>query len=215
LELGELDAGLEVPAPRAHGRFAIAVVAWLAAMAVGFGLLWQYAATPGGAAPAPERWPDATPLLRAQDRATLLMFAHPECACTRASLAELARVMTRAGDRVAARVVFVQPEGAPASWAESGLVARAREIQGVEVDWDPGGREAERFGAVTSGDVFLYAADGALLFRGGITARRGHEGENASEARLLDALARSAPSDPGAVFGCGLEDEDPIREGGP
>jgi hypothetical protein len=33
------------------------------------------------------------------------MFAHPQCACTRASLTELERIMMRAGDRIAAHVL--------------------------------------------------------------------------------------------------------------
>ena len=56
----------------------IAAAAWLAAVAGGFAFLWRYKSTPApGGALAPERWPAASAVARAPDRATLLLFAHP------------------------------------------------------------------------------------------------------------------------------------------
>jgi hypothetical protein len=74
------------------------------------------------------------------------------------------------------------------------------------------GRESRRFGAATSGQTLLYAADGRLLFNGGITESRGHSGDNAGRSAILSLVLglTSAPtgqplSTP--VYGCPLFDE--------
>ena len=102
--------------------------------------------------------------------------------------------------------------GSPASWASSSSLnwALASSIPGVEVREDVDGVEAARFGAETSGEVVLYSPRGRLLFRGGITGVRGHEGDNLGLQRLIAALS-SASSPPAAVaesqvFGCALKD---------
>ena len=52
--------------------------------------MWS-ASRPGGDPEAPARWPEASALVRNADGPTLVLFAHPKCPCTDASLAELAR----------------------------------------------------------------------------------------------------------------------------
>ena len=70
---------------------------------------------------------------------------------------------------------------------------------------------ARRYGAATSGYAVLYAPDGRLAFAGGITAGRGHEGDNAGEDAILDAInsgpAGGCPTRM-PVFGCALFDDD-------
>lgn len=141
----------------------------------------------------------------------LVMVAHTKCACTRASLSELERVMARAGTRAEAVVVFVGPRET-ARTDVLDLRATARAIPGVRVVEDE--HEARVFAAATSGQVMLYDERGALLFQGGLTASRGHEGESAGGAFVRRFLTRApvtttgAPSTPGAsdVFGCALFD---------
>jgi hypothetical protein len=58
--------------------------------------LWNYESTPGVAAATPGRWPADSRIKPDADRATLVMLAHPHCPCTRASIGELARLMTQA-----------------------------------------------------------------------------------------------------------------------
>lgn len=53
---------------------------------------------------------------------------------------------------------------------------------------DRDGAELSRFGFRTSGDTRLYAPDGALVFHGGITASRGHEGDNPGQSAVLAAV---------------------------
>jgi hypothetical protein len=52
--------------------------------------------------------------------------------------------------------------------------------------------------------VVLYNAAGALLFSGGITAARGHEGDNAGREMVLAHLAANDAGRRAPVFGCPL-----------
>ncbi|HXT23008.1 MAG TPA: RedB protein [Thermoanaerobaculia bacterium] len=197
----------------AAARWLIAGSLWLLAVAGGFGVLLRYASTPAPQDDAPPgQWPAATALTRSDDRSQLLLFAHPHCPCTRASVAELARLMGRFHDRLDARVLVVQPPGAGDGWADSALRERASAIPGVRVSIDGDGVEARRFGAIASGTVLVYDASGRLLFHGGITASRGHEGQSFGQQRIASLLTTGkADSDQAPVFGCVLFDGETSR----
>jgi hypothetical protein len=189
------------------GRFFVGfvVLVWMAAAAAGTATLWRYAMAPGAAGSAPERWPEASRLPRPADQAVLVMLAHPHCPCSRASVHELSRLMTRAQGKLTAHVLLVLPQGVGESWAQSDLRASAEAIPGVSVRLDPAGAEAQRFGALTSGQAVLYDRDGVLRFSGGITAGRGHQGDNAGRSAILAALEDPGLARAGApVFGCAL-----------
>lgn len=161
----------------------------------------------GAQAEAPALWPDGSTAERATGRSTLLLFAHPRCPCTRATLRELERIVARAGDRLLAQVLFCLPDGAPPGWEHGDLWEQAERLPGVRVARDPGAREARRFGAATSGDAVLYDAEGRLRYHGGITGSRGHEGDNAGRAAVLDhVLEGRADACEGPAFGCPLLD---------
>jgi hypothetical protein len=178
---------------------------WLVATASGMSLMWDYEYSPGDPATAPARWPAASRLERSPDRATLVLMAHPHCPCTRASVRELEHVMARLEGRVTAHVLVVRPPDAPDGWEQTDLWRSAADIPGVDVVRDDDGVEMGRFGALTSGQVVLYDPSGRLLFAGGITASRGHEGDNVGRDAIValvtgtDAAPRATP-----VFGCAL-----------
>jgi hypothetical protein len=178
---------------------------WLLMICVGVGLLWSYERRPGVAAAAPARWPADSGLRHADERATLVMLAHPHCPCTRASLGELARLMAQARGRVTAYVLFAKPPGLPDGWEDTDLLTTASAIPGVTVVRDFEGVEAVRFRAATSGQTMLYDAGGALLFSGGITRARGHEGDNAGRAAIISLLLTGEARQGGTpVYGCPL-----------
>jgi hypothetical protein len=192
-----------------HGwaLWAVLALLWLGGVAAGLGTLAAYDNAPGAPASAPPRWPHASRLALDRARPTLVMLAHPRCTCTRASVAELAELMARAGQRPRAYVVFVKPGRATASaaWSHTDLWDRAAAIPDVTVIRDDDGHEAARFGAETSGQTFLYAPDGALLFSGGTTGARGHAGDNTGRATLLALLRHEhTPQRTTPVFGCSL-----------
>ncbi len=191
--------------PRERLFWALVAVLWIAVLGVGAKAMWDFKVTPGAAATAQDRWPAATRLPRDARRATLVMVAHPHCACTRASVGELAVLMQRLRGRVAAHVVFVRPAGEPEGWEETDTWRAARGIPGVAVWKDEGGAEAARFAAKTSGQVLLYDRAGRLVFSGGITPIRGHLGESRGQERIV-SLVKTGKTDAATsrVFGCAL-----------
>lgn len=188
------------------GRFIliIACVAWTLMTGVGIHFLWNYENAHGPTAMVPAHWPANSRVRPATDRATLVMLAHPHCPCTRASIGELARLMAQADGRVTAYVLFVKPEGSADDWEKTDLWQSAASIPGVHVLVDDGA-EALRFHAVTSGQTALYDVAGRLLFSGGITASRGHSGDNAGRSAIVSLLnSGEAEQTETAVFGCSL-----------
>jgi len=196
---------------RAHAWWTGAVIlTWLAALGLGFSILLKYKSTPGaGAGQAPGHWPGRSRLRPAGDRATLLVFAHPHCPCTDATVSELARLMARFPDRMAGYVVFLQPADVGEDWTRTHLWQRAAAIPGVTAVRDDGGEETERFHAATSGQALLYDREGRLVFSGGITAARGHEGESFGTRRIASLLTTgTADRADSPVFGCSLHHEE-------
>ena len=182
--------------------------------AVGFGIniLWKYSSTPGRPGTPSLNWPEGMQTGRTRGRSTLVMFAHPQCPCTNATLGELAIIMAHSQDRLDADVFFYAPASQPESWVRSELWNATSAIPGVHVFEDPEAHMAERFGVFTSGQTLLYDPQGHLQFTGGITALRGHSGDNAGRSAII-ALVRGGKSQFGAlpevtpVLGCGLRGE--------
>jgi hypothetical protein len=178
---------------------------WLFMIAVGVGALWSYESTPGVSASAPGMWPTASRIKPDAERATLVMLAHPHCPCTRASIGELARLMTQAQGRVTAYVLFVKPRGFSDGWVQTDLWTSAATIPGVTPVLDDGGTEAALFHAETSGQTVLYDSAGNLLFSGGITSARGHAGDNAGRTAIVSLLTSDGTEERDTpVFGCPL-----------
>jgi hypothetical protein len=187
-------------------------VIWVLTVAAGFTFLWRYKLRPGEAEGPPAVWPTESRIPRRPDRATLVLFAHPQCLCTRASLAELARLMARFEDRLSADVVFLRPSDVGADWDHTDLWPRASAIRGVTTVRDDDGVEAARFRALTSGVTALYDPQGRLLFSGGITSARGHEGDSLGLRRIRSLLLNGKADRPDApVFGCALRNEPALR----
>jgi hypothetical protein len=133
------------------------------------------------------------------------MTLHPQCPCSRASVHELAEIMSRSEGRLDARILFVEPENAPAGWLDGALWREAKTIPGVTVSVDKDGQDAAEFGASTSGQVMVYDATGVVRFSGGITDGRGHEGDNAGQLSVLDLVRTGkSPVATTPVYGCSL-----------
>ncbi len=192
---------------QAATRFRIAVVVafWGAAVAIGLGAMARYEFTSGTVADAPQSWPGDSSICRHDDRPTLVMFAHPRCPCTRASLSELAELLSGTGTPVDVKVLFCVPARGDEAWTGGGNWNDASAIDRARILRDEGGVEAHRFGARTSGQVMMFNSAGILIFNGGITGGRGHVGENLgrnSVAALLRGQAVSVHQTP--VYGCEL-----------
>ncbi len=181
--------------PHPVGGLLLGATLWVVLAGVGFAELFAYAARPGTSGVGAK-------VASTSGKPVLRMILHPRCACSRASLRELERLLAHVEGPLDVRVVFVGPAG-----GEHGLLDQARAIPGVAVEQDPTGEVARGLGAETSGDVLFYDATGALRFHGGLTAVRGHEGPSAARQAILDLVAhRSTPSaaTTTAAFGCRL-----------
>jgi len=180
---------------------------WLIAVASGLGILLKYSANPGNAGDPPIHLPSNSPIRPPAGHPVLVMMVHPRCACTRASLEELARLTARNLGRFEARVVVFAPAAADERWWSTDLWASAAAIPGVDVVLDREANEARRFGTETSGHALLYDGEGRLMFSGGLTVARGHAGDNEGLG-AVEALIRGekTPHRRTPVYGCALHD---------
>ena len=180
-------------------------VIWFAAVLFGFYSLTVYELRPGEKGKATVDFPSGSTIFRSPGKPTLIMFVHPHCPCTRASVGELAKIMCRAQGRVNATVMFLKPAGFSQDWTKSDLWSAVTAIPGVRAAMDIDGAEAKRFGCVTSGHTLLYDSYGHLAFSGGITSSRGHHGDNdgmeSVVAFLLDGKGTTKDTN---VYGCSL-----------
>jgi hypothetical protein len=191
---------------RSHGFLAAAGALWVLLLGGGFLILAQEEFTPVKAAPSVTLFPRSSAVQLVSDKPTLVLFAHPRCPCTEASLHELNGILAETQKRVSVIVVFTIPNGVPAGWEQQGDTWNlANTIPGIRVIRDQGGLEAHRFDVEGSGHVLLYAPSGKLLFSGGITGSRGHEGDNAGRSAVVSFVVNGhAPVNHTPVFGCSL-----------
>lgn len=186
------------------------LLVWAAAIMAGMRMLWKYQTTPNLPAAAPLAWPKTTSVRRIPGLRTLVMFAHPQCPCTRASIEELDLLTARLQGRIQTVVLSYKPQKFPDEWRKTDLWRHAAKILGVTVFSDPDGREARRFGAWTSGQVLLYDANGTLLYSGGLTGARGHVGANKGFDAVISLVTTGKTlSRKAMVFGCSLFDPAP------
>ena len=181
-----------------------ALILWTIAMVSGFVLISRYEGTAGATATPPARLTDG---MTTDGSKVLIMLAHPQCPCTRASLSELERILAQCGQDVQVHIYFLKPSSVPSDWGRSDLWDRARALPNVQVHHDHEGQKARELGARTSGQVMVFAGDGRLLFSGGITAGRGHEGDNPGRQAVQAVLRGEATLlTKFPVYGCPLFD---------
>ena len=165
--------------------------------------------TPRDEAPQrPSTWPSATIL--SSDRATrptLVVLAHPQCSCTRASLGELAEALARADDQTQDLRPVPEARRVHRGLAPKRFVAHGRE---------PARRHGRSRRRRQRGAPFRRIAHqvrrccttqpGDLLFSGGITGARAHRGDNDGRRAIVALLeSRSRRPAPATnVFGCSL-----------
>lgn len=191
----------------------VAVVLWSAAVVAGIQRVWSYKNTPGTQSSAPETWPGSLLVNIDDERATLMMFVHPLCVCTRASLTELREALDATGRSTAVWIVLLSPKGIAENWDDRNIADISDRIPEATIITDVDGKEADRFGASTSGHVVVYDRNGTLTFSGGITGARGHIGDNDGRRDVITALrGGSDHSHQHPIFGCGLDDPEPIQQ---
>jgi hypothetical protein len=178
----------------------------------GFALLFDYSSKAGLSAQVPPRCPDS--IVLDPSRPTLLLFVHPKCPCTSATMNELDRLAAQAGGRLRITVFVLSDPAFGEDVGHGQLWRRGAVIPGVDMREDPAGAIARTLGANTSGEAVVFAPDRRLLFEGGITGARGHEGDNAGRSAILQlALGRQPACTSTPVYGCSLRTEPVMASG--
>lgn len=171
---------------------------WVTGIAWGFRAAWIHDTTAGVAAAhavsnSKTEWPQ------------LLVFIHPDCPCSRATLAELMRIKSDTGAKLQLTIYFVEPDGWVQDPATADLWDLAAAIPDAKIVTDSRAKFARMYDAHTSGQVLLFDAQGAVRFSGGVTIARGHAGDNAGSQIIITFVISgqiSAASSP--VYGCSL-----------
>jgi hypothetical protein len=179
-----------------------AVFAWCACVALGMHATLRYSFSASPMAAAPDVWPADSSAPLDGERPTLLVFLHPYCPCSAATVTEIGRIVRSHPGGFDLQIRFCDVDGGDVS--DTPLWRAAAGIPGARLQISTGD-EVRRFGVRTSGESLAYSPDGRLRFQGGVTISRGHEGESAG-SRALVALLESGglPCERMPVFGCRL-----------
>ncbi|MBS1983208.1 MAG: hypothetical protein JST16_03470 [Bdellovibrionales bacterium] len=183
----------------------LALTLWTAALLSGFAVLTKYSLSEGRAPSRHSDWPAAVPRDSSAEF-TLVMFLHPHCPCSRATVHEVDRIVARTHGRLRVLAYFVRPNHQTEAWVKSDIWEDAQRIPGLVSTIDEGGQMSIRFGAWTSGQTFLFDRHGNEIFQGGLTATRGHEGDSEGQRIVLTAINDHASISHARtqVFGCAL-----------
>ena len=179
-------------------------VVWLFLILACLVPLFFYQGQAGKKAEAPPRWPG---FLSPGENFTLLLFVHPGCPCTRASLRELERFTAREWEGLKTYAFFTTPAEVEPNFHKTDLWRLANRIPRVIAHLDEGGRLSQEFGCFTSGQVLLYDGEGRLRFAGGITASRGHEGASIGLEAITMQLEGHLGVTEVEVYGCPIVSE--------
>lgn len=184
---------------------AAVVSLWFLLILSGAHALLRYESTPGAPGTPPAIWPSRTGIVRPPGKFTLVMLSHPDCPCTRASLAELESVIARTQGQLVGFIVFSKPGSSRAEIESSDLWHLASRIPAITPLDDQRGTASQKFHGYVSGQTMLYDPAGRLIFSGGITSGRGHQGDNAgAEAVIRRVNGDGQAPKSAAVFGCAL-----------
>ncbi len=186
-------------------KIALVGFVWMCSITTGLAMVVDYEFTPGESGVTPEEWPTESSVNRIHGLPNLLISLHPHCSCSQASVEELERLLTDTDGKVATTALFYVPSNADKNWKLSSLWKKAQVIPGVKIVADIEGVEADLFGAKISGHTVLYDSDGKLVFTGGITASRGHSGDNIGRAAITSFLnKKNSEINKTPSFGCEL-----------
>lgn len=172
---------------------------WVMFVLIICGCLVGYSYIPGkqGHAHVPQK----TSLILSETSPTLLVFIHPKCTCSQATLEELGKLLPE----IKGTKTFVVFNVLDENWNESEHWETVKKLSGVTAVSDRNGIETKNFGVETSGHAILLDENRRIVFAGGLTAARGHTGESTG-GEFIRSWHRKRGSETliSKVFGCGL-----------
>ncbi len=141
------------------------------------------------------------------------MALHPKCPCSRSSVGELEKLLSRFRDQLNCAVLIYQPDEAPDDWLHTDLVESVRRLPRTTMFTDQGGRLADQLGMNTSGSTVVYSPEREPKYWGGITAGRGHFGDNPGSDAIAALLrGKQVLVSPQPVFGCQIQTDRCVPE---
>lgn len=189
-------------------------ILWLVGISLGSYFMFLHEFTPGRSLPAPQRLPEAlqATIPTEGQKLTLFFAVHPDCPCTRASVEQLDRFLTKFRREARAVALFWTEDGSSSSKSQptnSRYWERLNRLDTVVTIQDPQGLLAEKLGSLVSGATVAYDSDGKLVFQGGLTATRGHAGPSVGiDALTYIVQGKSIPElCKTPTFGCSLNEE--------
>lgn len=192
-------------------RFLILGFIWAALVALGAHQALKFENTAGSSGIPQRRLPASLRTAAGNDAFVLVMLAHPNCPCTRASLTELERLLARARGKLATFVILSKPGASIEELRASPMSELAARIPGVSVIPQQV-LATETFAGETSGTTLLYDPRGLLVYSGGITRARGHLGDNpGADAVLARVAERTQEFLHLPAFGCPLKDPSSVQ----
>ncbi len=178
---------------------------WIGLLLIGHTVLFEYELTAGPLSNSKRIFPDKGSVQLTHSRQNLILFLHPACPCSVATVDEFRDLMRQGEKDSVGTVVFFMPHGKEGEWSMLPIITSVRRIPNVSILFDADSSQADLFGATTSGHVFLYDGRGILQFSGGITGSRGHTGDNQYfELAKKTILCKSPKYTTTPVFGCSL-----------
>ncbi|HLO97235.1 MAG TPA: hypothetical protein VK171_01460 [Fimbriimonas sp.] len=136
---------------------------------------------------------------------TLLVFAHPKCPCTVATLKCLEE-LHQVHPEIQVELALVIPPNSPKLFEDGPSSEWQASHRWAKRTIDRNGTLAKSLGAIASGHTFLFEEKGDVVFAGGITRARGVVGESTALRDLITCIngKQSFGLSRHDVFGCSL-----------
>lgn len=170
----------------------MALVVWIVAAVAGwYGISsYSFKDDPQATAAIVLEWPADSTVTRRSGRPILVLFLHPKCPCSRATVGELERlpVLVPSEALPDVCVVAAAPRSTGDLWWSPPFLNRVARLPNAHLVRDLDGVETALFGARISGTVLLFDPQGNRLYAGGVTMSRGHAGHNAGLQAVTDLL---------------------------
>src|SRR5579863_4377045 len=103
---------------KALGRILLFLL-WLVGAGTGAWGLMRYENTPSSCGKTPAAWPANSRIDWQAGRCSLIVFLHPHFPCSRASIADLNRLLGHCQYAVNTHVLFIRPAGVKDEWMET------------------------------------------------------------------------------------------------
>jgi hypothetical protein len=175
-------------------RLAVGLTAWAIAIfaCLGAAMKWEFA--PGlGSAKAPT-------LASKSSSPTLIVVLHSQCTCSLATVDNLVDMPSSERSQLRIHLVFTGP-----GIDDSPIVRHSEALGAVEREFLSEDQVLTKYGARTSGQAYLYDANGRLRFSGGITDSRGYVGPSKGIEAIEAVLAGRDAISTSPVYGCALQ----------